>query len=50
MVPFWVKERSGLCWWRPVRRQQRAEIVLISHGRQAGEHVAEVWQAAQYIL
>lgn len=29
LVPFWVQERSGLYWRRPVRRQQRAEIVLI---------------------
>ena len=39
---FNVHDRSGRGGWLPARRQQRAEVVLSGHGRQALEHVGEV--------
>jgi len=37
-----VHDRSGRGGWFPAGRQQRAEIVLVGHARQAFEHVGEV--------
>ena len=39
---FNVHDRSGRGGWFPAGRQQRAEIVLVGHGRQASEHIGEV--------
>jgi hypothetical protein len=39
---FNVHDRSGRGGWLPAGRQQRAEVVLVGHGRQALEHVGEV--------
>ena len=39
---FNVQDRSGRGGWLPAGRQQRAEIVLVGHTRQAFEHVGEV--------
>jgi len=39
---FNVHDRSGRGGWFPAGRQQRTEVVLIGHGRQAFEHVGEV--------
>ena len=42
---FNVHDRSGGGGGLPARRQQRAEVVLVGHGRQALEHVGETHPA-----
>ena len=39
---FNVQDRSGRGGWSPAGRQQRAEVVLVGHTRQAFEHVGEI--------